>query len=130
MTVCTVTFHCTYIITHRPKIIFPMCILRSLGTISGETIRVFFYYFCLSPQWRPNSEKIIFSSRITDLFYRTHNKPKKIKKKPSITRTLMARLPWACLTTTSFRIPIITYMRLLWSNFCIYVFILLVSFSG
>ena len=42
-------------------------------------------------------------------------------------QTLMAHLP--CLTRTRPWVPMIPYMRLLWSNFCIYVFMLLFSFS-
>ena len=42
-------------------------------------------------------------------------------------QTLMARLPW--LTRTHSWVPMIPYMRLLSSNFCIYVFLLLFSFS-
>ena len=41
-------------------------------------------------------------------------------------RTMMARL--SCLTRTRSWGPIILYMRLLWSNFCFYVFMLLFSF--
>ena len=42
-------------------------------------------------------------------------------------RTLMAHLP--CLTITRSWVPLISYMRLLWSNVCICVFMLLFSFS-
>ena len=39
----------------------------------------------------------------------------------------MAHLP--CLTRTRSWVPMIPYMRLLWSNFCIYLFVLLILFS-
>ena len=42
-------------------------------------------------------------------------------------RTLLARLPY--LARTGSCAPIIPYTRLLWSNFCIYVSMLLFSFS-
>ena len=45
----------------------------------------------------------------------------------SLAETLMARLP--CLTRTHSWVPMMPYMRLLWSNFCFYVFMLLFSFS-
>ena len=44
-----------------------------------------------------------------------------------MSRTLMARLPY--LTRTRSLVPMIPYMRLLWSNFCIYAFMLSFSFS-
>ena len=47
-------------------------------------------------------------------------------------RTSMARTPMAilsCPTRTCSWVPLIPYMRLLWSNFCIYGFMLLFSFS-
>ena len=34
-----------------------------------------------------------------------------------------------CLTRTCSRTPMVLYMRLLWSNFCIYIFMMLFSFS-
>ena len=40
---------------------------------------------------------------------------------------LIVRL--SCLTGTHSWVPMIPYMRLLWSNFCIYAFMLLFSFS-
>ena len=43
-------------------------------------------------------------------------------------RTLMAPIP--CLTRTRFLAPKVPAMILLWSNFCIYVFMLLFYFSG
>ena len=42
-------------------------------------------------------------------------------------QTLKARLP--CLNETRSWIPMVPYMGLLWSNFCIYVFLLLFLFS-
>ena len=47
-------------------------------------------------------------------------------------RTLMAQklkncLPW--LTRTHSWVPMVPFMSLLWSNFCIYIFMLLLSFS-
>ena len=45
----------------------------------------------------------------------------------SMVRNLMACLP--CLFRTRSWIPVVPYMRLLWSNLCIYVFVLLFSFS-
>ena len=45
----------------------------------------------------------------------------------SVAQILMARLP--CLTRTGFCAPMVTYMRLLLSNFCFYVSMLLFSFS-
>ena len=50
-----------------------------------------------------------------------------VYSRTSMTRTVMAHLP--CLTRTSSRAPLIPYMILLWSNFCIYVFMLLFLFS-
>ena len=41
-------------------------------------------------------------------------------------RTLMARLP--SLVRTRSWVPMISYIRILWPNFCIYVFMLLFSF--
>ena len=54
-------------------------------------------------------------------------KEKSIYNRTSVARTLMARL--LCLTRTRFEVPAVPYMRLLWSNVCIYVFVLLFSFS-
>ena len=52
----------------------------------------------------------------------------KIYSRTSLARTLMARLP--CLTRTCSWVPMILYyMRLLWLNFCFYVFMLSFSFS-
>ena len=45
----------------------------------------------------------------------------------SVARTLMVCLP--CLIRTCSWVSMIPYMILLWSNFCIYVFMLLFSFS-
>ena len=42
-------------------------------------------------------------------------------------RTLMARIP--CLIRTRSSVPMVPYMRLLWSILCIYVFMLFFSFS-
>ena len=42
-------------------------------------------------------------------------------------QTLMACLP--CLTRTCSWVSMVRYMRLLWPNFCVYVFILLFSVS-
>ena len=44
-----------------------------------------------------------------------------------MTRTLLTRVPF--MTRTRSLVPVIPSMRLLWSNFCIYVFMLLFSFS-
>ena len=44
-----------------------------------------------------------------------------------IARTLMARVP--CLTRYRSWVPMNSYTRLLWSDFCIYVFLLLFSLS-
>ena len=52
---------------------------------------------------------------------------KKRYSRTSMARTLMARLP--CLTRTRSLVPMIPYMRVLWSNFYIYVFMLSFSFS-
>ena len=43
-------------------------------------------------------------------------------------RALMARLPW--LTRARSWVPMISYMRLLWSNLCIIFFMLLFSLTG
>ena len=50
-----------------------------------------------------------------------------IYSRTSMARTLMACLP--CLSRTRSWISMVPYMILLWSNFCIYVFMLLFSFS-
>ena len=48
-------------------------------------------------------------------------------RKTSMAQTLMACIP--CLARTHFWVPVLPYMGYLWSNFCIYVFLLFFSFS-
>ena len=55
------------------------------------------------------------------------NIPQAYYGRTSMAQTLMAHLPR--LTRTRSWVPMIPYMRLLWSNFCLYVFMLLLSFS-
>ena len=63
---------------------------------------------------------------ILDISYNQHN-DKLLYSRTSVAQTLVARFP--CLTRTCSWVGMIPHMRLLWSNSCIYVLMLLFSFS-